>query len=335
MSTPSVLTVDRAADLPPAWDRAASHGLLHRSILELLEQVNPCQQRYHFVPGVADGPPSLAVTYRHRLNLLTFAPRIRPAHWPLRMVGLPCSVAAPGLQLGDPTSAAALLDFLRHQPGITLILNTREAALGPDFASGPTLPSCRLAIAWPDFTSYLAALRSPYRRRIRQALARGAGLTAEVLPDPSRFDATLHQLYLQVFRRSRYPLECLSESFFRRFPASLTVFRAGTRAVGFVQSLREGDRLIFLFGGLEDEVRRTHDTYWNMLLHLVRTGIETGCREIDFGQTAETTKLRLGARPVPLHLHATHRAPALRWVLRRLSGGLSYAPCAEEPHVFR
>lgn len=335
MRMPSVITCERTADLPATWDPAAGEGFLSRRILALLERVNPCGQRYHLATGAPEQAPSIAVTYQHRLNLLTFAPRRLQWRMPVRIVGVACSVAAPGLSLGAPETAARLLAHLHAQPGLTLALNTSAPRLAPAFASGHTLPSCRLRVAWPDFASYLSAMRSAHRRRIRLALARGAGLTAEALADPAGFSDELHALYLNVFRRSSYPLECLPTEFFRQFPGLVTVFRAGPRPAGFVQTLRQGDRLVFLFGGLDDTLRRQHDTYWNMLLHIVRTGIEAGCREIDLGQTAEIVKCRLGCERIPLHLHATHPSPAARWLLRRFAGRLSYTAPQEQPHVFR
>lgn len=337
MSRGSFAVYERAGQLPPEWEDAAAGSDLCRSTLALLEEVNPCGQRYLLArSAAAGGAASLAVTYRHRLNLLTFGPRWLRAAVPVRMVGVPCSVAAPGLRTGSPDSAAALLAALRDAPGLTIALNTDEPGLGPDYVSGPTLPACRLAVRWPDFDRYLASLRSAYRRRIRQALARGATLETGRLFPPGRFDGELHRLYLNVHRRSLYPLECLDVRFFRRMDADITVFRARGRPAGFVQTRRAGDRLVFLFGGLDHGLTREYDVYWNMMLHIVRTGIESGCREIDLGQTAETTKLRLGCRRVPLYLHATHRRPLVRRLLRLVRRALCYtAPSAEEPHVFR
>lgn len=331
----AVLTCARAGDLPPDWDVAAGDGFLRRRLLALLEGVNPCGQEYHFVPASTGRAASLAVTYRHRLDLLTFGPRLLRFRLPVRIVGVPCSVAAPGLFLGSSETAEALADHLRRLPGLTIVLNTAAARIGDSFVSGPTLPTCRLRVAWPDFASYVAAMRSPYRRRVMQAQARGAGLTVEVLNEPAQFGDDLHALYLNVYRRSRYPLECLSADYFRRFPGTVTVFRVGQRPAGFVQTTRRDDQLVFLFGGVDDELLRIHDTYWNMLLHIVRTGIETGCREIDLGQTAETVKMRLGCRREPLYLHAFHRSRVGGELLRRLAGLLTYDAATEEPHVFR
>jgi hypothetical protein len=330
-----VLTCARAGDLPPDWDVAAGDGFLRRRLLALLEGVNPCGQQYHFVPAATGRAASLAVTYRHRLDLLTFGPRRLRLRLPVRIVGVPCSVAAPGLSLGSSETAEALADHLHRLPGLTIVLNTAAACIDDRFVSGPTLPSCRLHVTWPDFASYVAAMRSSYRRRVMQAQARGADLTAEVLTEPAQFGDDLHALYLNVFRRSRYPLECLPADFFRRFPGTVTVFRVGRRPAGFVQTTRRDDQLVFLFGGVDDGLLRTHDTYWNMLLHIVRTGIETGCREIDLGQTAETVKMRLGCRREPLYLHAFHRSRVGSQLLRRVVGRLTYDAAMEEPHVFR
>lgn len=336
MNRGGVVVFENAERLPAEWDAAATGSFLCRPLLVLLEQVNPCGQRYLMArsPG-AGGTASLAVTYRHRLNLLAFGSRSLRAAVPVRIVGVPCSVAAPGLRIGSPDSAGVLLAAIRSMPGLTLALNTSEPVLGPGFVSGPTLSACRLSIGWPHFEGYLAAMRSPHRRRIRQALARGAALEIERLPSPGRFDGELHRLYLNVFRRSSYPLECLDAEFFRRLDAEITVFRAQGRPAGFIQTRRTGERLDFLFGGLDHGLSRAFDVYWNMMLHIVRTGIETGCREIDFGQTAETTKLRLGCRRVPLYLHATHRSPLIRGLLRSVRRALCHTPSAEDPHVFR
>jgi len=332
VTSASVTIFDNAAELPPEWDTATGTGFMTRTMLRLLENINPCSQQYHFASTPSS--TSVAVTYHHHLNLFSFARNICSCSISLNITGVPCSVAAPGLTLGSPDSAALLLNHLASRPGLTIALNTTASSLGSGFISGPTLPTFRIPVAWPDFISYLSAMRSTYRRRIQLALSRGCNLKLAVLTDKERFDNSLHALYLNVFRRSGYPLECLPAAFFRRFPGVITVFRDGPAPVGFVQTLRQGDRLIFLFGGLDYSRLKFNDTYLNMLLYIIRTGIESGCREIDLGQTAGTSKLRLGAKMIPLYLHATHPSPIVRWILRRTSRLLSYGIPQETPRVF-
>jgi hypothetical protein len=160
-------------------------------------------------------------------------------------------------------------------------------------------------------------------------------LVLETLPSPAAFTDSLHALYRNVFRRSAYPLECLTPSFFRAFPAAITVFRAHGQTAGFIQTLHRGDTLIFMFGGIDYTLRPHHDTYLNMLLHIIRTGIETGARFIDLGQTAEEAKVKLGARLVPRFMHATHSSPSLQWILRQTANLLTHRKPEVPHHVFR
>lgn len=52
--------------------------------------------------------------------------------------------------------------------------------------------------------------------------------------------------------------------------------------------------LSFIFGGMDYEHRNKYDLYYNMLLHLVKIGIKNNVERINFGQTAEATKCRIG-----------------------------------------
>lgn len=328
-----VAASDRADCLPDAWDAAAGDNpFLRRNILALLEQVNPCGQRYHLAIDSA-GIASVAVTYRQRLNLLTFS---RGAlRWPVHIAGIPCSVSVPGVALRSPAGAAALLASLRATRGLTLMLNMPEAPACDGMVSGHTLPCCRLEVRWPDFAAYRTAMRSHYRHTLDRVLHHSAALTAEPLASPAGFTDDMHALYLNVFRRSAYPLECLTPAFFRAFPATITVFRAQGRCAGFVQTLRHADTLYFMFGGVDDTMLARSDTYRCMLLHMIRTGIDSGCRWIDLGQTAEAIKLKFGCTLAPRRMQATHAAPAARWLLRRAAGLLSYRPPEEKYRVFR
>ena len=329
MAIASVEVVRSAAGLPAEWDVAAGDRLaLRRDTLLVLEQTNPCGQLYHVTTGAA--PRSIAVTYRHRLNLLTFG---RGAlRMPVTIVGIPCSVSSPGCHLAADTENA-MLSHLRAIPGAKLMLNTgREALAG--FGTGATLPSCRLDIRWDSFADYLAALRSHYRYRLTRAQSSWAGVAATAVTGGD-FGDDLYGLYLNVYRRSRYKLEKLDIGFFRRFPAQITAFMAGPRPIAFVQTVRNGDELVFMFGGMDYSAGNTYDTYLNMLLHIVREAISGGRAGLDLGQTAEETKVRLGCRLVRKHLHAAHSNGIAHKFLAKLAGALAYKLPDSDHHVFR
>ena len=89
-----------------------------------------------------------------------------------------------------------------------------------------------------------------------------------------------------------------------------------------------------MFVGMEG-TERGYDTYLNVLLALVRQGIEAGCRRIEFGQTTEVTKGKLGCLQVSKGLHVGHSNPLANRMVGAMAGRLSYRaePC--EYHVFR
>jgi len=62
----------------------------------------------------------------------------------------------------------------------------------------------------------------------------------------------------------------------------------------------------------------------NMLLLIIRYGIENGYKCIDLGQTAEETKMKLGALQQPKSMYIHHSNPVLSILFDRLAGRFSY-----------
>ena len=329
MSTAGIEGIHGAAALPVEWDVAAGGNLLlRREALLVLEETNPCGQLYHIVGR--PGPCSIAVTYRHKLDVLTYG--IGSFRMPVTIIGIPCSVSSSGCHFGVGTEGA-LIDHLHRIRGTKLMLNTDTGAK-PGFVPGTTLPSSRLDVRWDSFSDYLAGMRSHYRYRITKAQSRWVDITESPVDNES-FDDELYGLYENVFRRSRYKLEQLTPQFFKRFPSEIVVFTAGGRPIAFVQMVRDGRELVFMFTGMDYSVSRQYDTYLNLLLYIVRKGIESGCRSIDLGQTTEDVKGRLGCRLVEKGLHAAHSGRMGNVLLRVLGGSLSYRRKGRDYNVFK
>lgn len=311
---PSFEVTDHVNDVP--------FDFREKALLHFLEEVNPCGQRYYH-----DGR-NLIATYRLRINLLQFTRR-RALTAKVRIVGLPLSVARKGY-FGDPAGVTALV---RQLSGLTLVLN------GPgdlDLPKGHTLSTFELDLPFDSLEEYLLAMRSAYRRRYRKALEKRAALKVYRLV-PGEFDGGLHALYGKVHGASSAQLELLPLAYFQGMDAAVTVFeeKETGRRVGFVQTCQEGDRLHFLFAGFDREEDGAADLYLNLLLEVVRIGIAGGARVIDFGQTAEESKLRLGCREVPLYLQVHHGNALLEGALRRLLPLVSYRPFQKRFHVFK
>ena len=321
--------IGNAADLPAEWDSAAGgHLFLRKESLAVLEDVNPCDQLYHISRG--PGPISIAVTYRHRLNLLTYG--IGSFSIPATVVGIPCSVSSSGFSMQTGTKDS-LVDHLRDIPGVKLVLNTDNGPL-TGFATGSTLPACRLDVRWGNFEEYLSAMRSHYRYRIGKAQDSWSDVSVSRV-DNEAFGEDLHGLYLNVFKRSRYKLEELSMDFFRKFPSDIDQFSVGDRPIAFVQTVRNGTEMIFMFAGMDYEVSQEYETYINILLHVIRKGIEAGCTSVDLGQTTEETKCKLGCKIFRKGLHVAHSNKVGDLAMRSLVPALNYRHKEREYHVFK
>jgi hypothetical protein len=340
MNTSVFRIFSTAHDLPSSWDNGdkdcPDNPFLCRSLLKILEQVNPCGQRYYLLER--SNRVSLFLTYQHRLDIFTYGPGA--LRLPVTIIGLPCSVSWPGSQIQEQ-DVEAFQCALETIPGALLILNEKEPALdlAPTCAQGLTLPNCELDIRGFEFSSYLNKMRSHYRYKLRSSIKRFQGVKTRVLQDNREFDSRLYRLYEQVYKRSDFKLEKLPISFFQDFPATISIFSAGDTILGFTQTMlsEQGGQKEqnFLFGGLEYELNQQYHTYINMLLHVIRSGMELGAERVNLGQTAEDVKTRLGCSLQRRYLYARHASPLVHFLVRRGINLLSYSAPLTQRHVFR
>jgi hypothetical protein len=329
-----------AHDLPASWDRAcAGNPFLCRASQTILEQVNPTGQRY-YISDISESETgaSIFMTYQHRLNILTYG--FGSLRLPVTILGIPCSVSWPGLQIQEQ-DLEPFKQTLEKIPGALLILNHKEPPLplSPICTQGLTLPNCELDIRGLDFAAYFERMRSHYRYKLQSSLKRFQGVETKVLKNNIEFDSRLYQLYEQVYERSDFKLEKLPISFFQQFPATISVFSAGDKLLGFTQTMlsekQQINEQIFLFGGLDYELNQQFHTYINMLLHVVRSGMEQGAEQVNLGQTAENVKTRLGCTLHSRFLYARHSNPFIHFLIRRGISLLSYTASLTERHVFQ
>ncbi|MHB1484918.1 MAG: hypothetical protein ACYCYI_09665 [Saccharofermentanales bacterium] len=240
--------------------------------------------------------------YLQKLNIFTFG-RFKLSI-SFVVIGLPVSVDECGFT-GDLNS---LIEDYKRRKGLFLILNIHDVVIKKDISDvvslGNTLPTAIFNNHFKTYDEYLAALRSPYRRRIKIATQKAAGLDWKEI-DNDGFDEKLHGLYLNVLKKSRYPLETLDIDFFKTVEGQIFVlykdiakdfgcFNQHAEPLAFVLTKWQNDRLHFLFGGMNYDKRDEYDLYYNMLIKILKTGILGNASAIDFGQTAESSKCRIG-----------------------------------------
>ena len=305
-----------ADNLPAEWDLCVnSSPHLLRANLTVLERTNPCSQRYVAFFDQAGSIDSAMVLYKLKLNLLTYSSLSLPVE--VTIVGIPCSVAAPGYMVGEQTRAQ-LESYVSAIKGLVVILNSVGDLTLSAWSQGVTLPSCQLRLFHSSFAEYLGSMRSHYRYRYRTALKKGLPLQAERLEDNGCFGDDLYALYEQVYEKSGFKLEKLPISFFQQADADIYVFNAFGVPVGFVQLKQHAEEMQFLFGGIDYSQSSKYDTYVNMMLFIVQESIARKCKLIDFGQTAEDAKAKLGCKLHGKFMYVRHSNALLNFGIRQL-----------------
>jgi hypothetical protein len=331
MTVPEFTVLSSARKLPDIWDCGCSENpFLAQALLAILEKVNPCDQRYYLLE-TEDGV-SVFVTYRHRLNICTY--RAGHLRIPVTILGIPCSVSEPGLRITEQ-GMSRFTRALREISGGLIILNGSLLPVDRICGRGMTLPNCELEIAWPDFTTYLDRMRSHYRYKLRRAINCFQGVRTTVLSPKDQFDDKIYRLYEQVYNHSQYRLEKLPIAFFQQFPGIISLFSIEDTLLGFTHTMMQNRELFFVFGGLDYALNRKFHTYVNMLLHIIRTGMEQGVKLVNLGQTAEGIKTRLGCKLRPRYLYVRHSNALLNMVVRRSAGLFGYSSSTPGYHVFK
>lgn len=267
--------------------------------------------------------------YTKNINLFTFG-RLNFTI-PVTFVAMPFSIDEPGFS-GDIN---ALIDDYRRRKGFFLLLNLKSVdSIGKRYPKGNTLFTCIFENKFKSFDEYLLSLRSNYRRRISIAQKRGKALIIRKI-DSEEFNDELHKLYLNVLGNSKYPLETLDKGFFQTINSDIHVFYKDEKPVAFISTKRVDNTLHFLLGGMDYTVLKELDLYYNMLLHIVKLGIEQKFKKINFGQTGEISKLRIGCTFEKRYMVAVISNGFLNSILRLLKPFIEYRFPEQNNRVFK
>lgn len=179
-------------------------------------------------------------------------------------------------------------------------------------------------------------LRSPYRRRLKKALEKQEKIEIRKI-DRRDFTNNHYSLYKSVMDRTKDPLETLPLEFFKKYNAEIyeIVDKDTNRILAFFQLKEIGNTLYFLFCGFRKEDNEIYDLYFNLLIKIVEIGIERKVKEINFGQTSEESKLKIGCDEFNKYLCIYHSNPILNKLLNFLLPYFSYKPYKTRHHVFK
>ncbi len=268
------------------------------------------------------------IEYDLKINLLTFCKLYLPIK--ITIIGFPVSICEKGYQ-GDLDT---IFNDYKTKDGIFLFLNDNKTYTFEPDRSGRTLSNCVFDNKFKTFSEYLNSLRSSYRRRINIAIKKGNKLKIQKIKNTD-FTDEIHNLYLNVLRNSKYPLETLNKNFFRLFESEIYVWYADDKPIAFVQLKELGGSLNFIFGGMDYKYRNQYDLYFNMLIFILKKGIEKQCKVINFGQTAESAKMRIGCKMERRYMHIIAGNKVIDFILTKLIKYIEYREVKENLKVFK
>ena len=310
-------------ECPAGWDqRLDKHSWLRENVLRA--------SKYRDIPfRLVVHKNYVCCEYTKNINLFTFGKLNLTI--PVTFITMPFSIDEPGFS-GDLN---ALIDDYRRRKGFYLLLNLKSIdSIDKRYPKGNTLMTCIFENSFKSFEDYILRLRSNYRRRINIALKRGKSLIIRKI-NSRDFDDELHRLYLNVLGNSKYPLETLDKGFFQTIESDIHVFYKDEKPVAFISTKRVDNTLHFLLGGMDYTVLKELDLYYNMLLHIVRLGIEQKCKKINFGQTGEISKLRIGCTLEKRYMAAIISNAFLSGIIKLLRPLIEYRFPEQNNRVFK
>lgn len=326
----------RAKDLPKDWeDNIKDNPYLKKDFFELIEQIDSSEKSYYvFRNPLGQIDTQFLISKTTDNNIAMFTPFKLPVI--MHSVYFPFTLSKPAGVFGSETRQA-VSSFLKSLKGYKMILNVDENYTLDGFARGLILPRCVLSIKWSSFEEYMSALRSNYRRRYKSAFYRSKDLKFYVLKNNKlEFTEEMYKLYLDTYNRASYRLGKVSIDFFRQDHLVILALKDESAVQGFAQLRKNGEEFIFEFVGFDRENSLKYDIYIRLLIEVIRYGIENGFKIIDFGQTTDDAKLKLGCKYEMLYVLLNHSNPIINFFLKRLARYIEYKPLDENKfHVFK
>ena len=322
---------DSITKVPDEWDTIIDDNIyLSKEFLTFMERIDKCEQKYYMIYDDGDLDTVFMSYVRKKYNPAMFTKL--NLHQRMTMIYVPLSVTRPGIAYNKHLDKA--MDFIKTIKGPKMLLNIEDVA-PRGYAKGLTCPKCILTNRFASFDDYMNSLRSNYRYRYTKCFKKSAPLTLEYLENNEDFTDEMYECYLQVYNKSRMHVEKLPIEFFRGKYFKIFVLRNEEKIVGFGQMLPNGTELVFEFVGVDYELNNTYDTYHRILLEIVKYGIENKFETIDFGQTADESKLKLGSKYTMLYAYMHHSNKMLNSVYKKMAKYIEYKPITTDYNVFK
>ncbi len=356
-STLQVATSERLDALnPTAWDELTQHAdvFMRRPYLEAMEQAPPTNlsPRYALLFSAAGPVAALAmqlVRFNGRVGVSKRSPLSGVAQFVEERTLVLGSLAgwgqtgvalAPGLEAADVwPDIARVLDgvrrFEKSRGTINLTVLKDVGALASEplmrkagYERVPAGADMHLALPWPSFEGYLAALNSKSRNAVHRTLREvdAAGYVCRRLSavEVALAEPRLDQLYGQVWSNADVRPIRLSGRFFVELKArfgevcEVLALEKNGQLDAFAVGLKNQNTCVAYYLGFERAVEAP--LYLRLLVAMIELGLQWRSESISLGRTAEEPKARLGATAAPGWIWAKHRTPPLNWAVGAIMG---------------
>jgi hypothetical protein len=191
--------------------------------------------------------------------------------------------------------------------------------IGSEYKSFSIQPKMILTLQkeWTSFDDYLGAMLSKYRVRARRAAKKGKGIEKRELNIDSikAFLPRIDELYKCIADGAGFNVVNLNGDYFlnykQHFPNKFRLFGyfIGDEMIAFYTTFQNYDELEAHFLGFEQDTNRQYQVYLNILYDLVKEGIASRSKTINFARTALEIKSSIGAVPTDLFYLGRHTNP--------------------------
>ncbi len=196
------------------------------------------------------------------------------------------------------------------------------------FTRVPSMPMTIMDTGgFPDFDAYaLGKLSGQTRRQLRKNFkpTEGIDIRMNVTDDAGSFVGEVYPLYLQVFERSKFHFEKLTEDYFRQLGERMKdktrffVWRRGNALVAFGMCMVQGDALFVEYIGLDYAVALDLHLYHYITRDIFNWAVAHHYSCIRSSGLNYEPKLRFRHRLDPIDLYVRHTSLLANAVLQRV-----------------
>ena len=158
---------------------------------------------------------------------------------------------------------------------------------------------------WSNFDAYMSSLKSKARTRVKRALKKAEAIERRVLSieELEQHQDRIHALYLETALKASFNLFILPQDYFLQMKKGLgeqfelVGYFIDEKLIGYYTVIFDNDHVDAHFLGYDKEKNAAHQSYLNMLLDILKQGINFKAKYIHFSRTALEIKSSIGAEP--------------------------------------